>query len=631
VALVAALTVLSFAGGGYGGVALGAATALIWLLLAALALTGSLEPMAVRSGALAAAACLAGLAAFTALSLGWASDDGAGFVDVVRVGGYLGVFVLVSLFVRPGEAGSVLSAIAIVGVGVAAAAIASRLLDLGPGDAGLAAAQPAASGRLSYPIGYWNGLGAIGAMTVPLLIWLASRVDARWTARASLAAVPLALLAIYMTSSRGAMLAALVSASVVIALGREGRRAFLALLVGVVAALPAIVAASLGEGILTSPGTGVGTVELVVLASLAVPTALAFAAGPRLLRFAADRDRGRVEIRGRHVLVVGLVAGLAVVLAAGPSALVGDFREGSGSERIASGAGIFSTSGSGRAQFWDAAADAFAEEPARGIGAGGYASYWSRNGTLSTPVRNAHSEPLELAAELGAPGLLLFAGFFAIAIACGIRRIRGPDRDVATAALALLIAGLIGVCVDWTWDLPAVVVPILIAAALLVGPALARPGRPEAEAETRPRRGSGARTVAGPIPVLTLVAAAVAFAWAGGVLMITSAALDSSEEALRRGDLPRAAAKARSAAAVEPWASEPWVQLASVEFAAGNSEAARIAIAAAIERAPDDFRNWVLAAEIAAKAGRSQASGIYTLRALELAPELFGRAVFTDT
>ena len=97
-------------------------------------------------------------------------------MDVVRVGGYLGVFVLVSLFVRPGEAGSVLSAIAIVGVGVAAAAIASRLLDLGPGDAGLAAAQPAASGRLSYPIGYWNGLGALSAMTVPLLVWLASRV-----------------------------------------------------------------------------------------------------------------------------------------------------------------------------------------------------------------------------------------------------------------------------------------------------------------------------------------------------------------------------------------------------------------------------------------------------------------------
>ena len=125
--------------------------------------------------------------------------------------------------------------------------------------------------------------------------------------------------------------------------------------------------------------------------------------------------------------------------------------------------------------------------------------------------------------------------------------------------------------------------------------------------------------------------AAVAFAWAGGVLMIASAALSSSEEALRQGDLPRAAAKARSAAAVEPWASEPWTQLASVEFAAGNVEAARIAIDAAIERAPDDFRNWVLAAEIAAKAGRGLASGVYTLRAIELAPELFGRAVLTAT
>ena len=166
----------------------------------------------------------------------------------------------------------------------------------------------------------------------------------------------------------------------------------------------------MSDGILTSPGTGVGTAELVVLASLAVPTALAFAAGPSLLRFAADRDRGRVEIRGRHVLVLGLIAGAAVVLAAGPSALVGDFRGGGRRRSDRERRRDLLDVGLGPSPVLGCGDGCLREAPDRGIGAGGYAYYWSRNGTLSTPVRNAHSEPLELAAELGTPGLLLFVG-----------------------------------------------------------------------------------------------------------------------------------------------------------------------------------------------------------------------------
>lgn len=620
VAVMASLGALSFADGGYGGLALGATTAVIWTLVGFLALTGSIGRVSVGSGTLVAAGCLAGLAALTALSLRWAGDDGSGFLDVVRIGAYLGVFLLASLLVRRGEAGPVLAALATVGTGIAIAALASRLLGIGEGDSGLAAAQPAASGRLSYPIGYWNGLGALTAMTFPLLVWLGSHATVSRARPLALALIPVVLLAAYMTSSRGALLAALVGAGVMVVPG--GRRALHVLLAGILLTLPAIVAASTTDGILTSPGTGVGEAELTVLVALLAPMLPALVFGSRVIGAAERMGRMGPRIPARYLLVALAAAAVAVVLAAGPSGLVGDFRGTPKGSRTAGGSGIVSTSGSGRAQFWATALEAFADEPGRGVGAGGYAAYWTRNGSLSIPTRNAHSEPLELAAELGAPGLVLFAGFFVTVIACGVGRARGPDGPVAGAALGLLIAGLIGICIDWTWDIPALAVPVLIAAGLLAGPAFGSE-RLRASARAGPR----VRALSEPACTLALVLVAVPMIWAGGVLLIASSALESSEDALQRGDLATAAAKARSAAAVEPWAAEPWAQLATVELAAGNLEASRAADAEAIRLAPGDYRLWVLAATIAARADQSQVSGAYTLRAVELAPRLFGRAV----
>ena len=77
----------------------------------------------------------------------------------------------------------------------------------------LVASIPASAGRLSYPIGYWNALGSMAAMAVPLLVWLAS-VGAGDGLRPplALAAMPPVLLAAYMTSSRGALIAAALGA-----------------------------------------------------------------------------------------------------------------------------------------------------------------------------------------------------------------------------------------------------------------------------------------------------------------------------------------------------------------------------------------------------------------------------------
>ncbi len=133
--------------------------------------------------------------------------------------------------------------------------------------------------------------------------------------------------------------------------------------------------------------------------------------------------------------------------------------------------------------------------------------WWNRNGSLETPARNAHSEPLELLAELGPLGLLAFVAFFAIAGAEGVRQARRDDGAAPGAAIGLLATALIGMLIDWTWDLPAVMLPVLV---VRCGDLHAGAGSP---AGAHRPAGVGHRCWAGcdaiPAPALALVAIVV--------------------------------------------------------------------------------------------------------------------------
>jgi hypothetical protein len=212
---------------------------------------------------------------------------------------------------------------------------------------------------------------------------------------------------------------------------------------------------------------------------------------------------------------VALLAVLVVLV--GPGRIAGDFAAKSGQEAAPTGGtGIrLSVSGSGRAQFWGSALDAFASAPAKGIGTGSFPTYWNQHGALETPVQNAHSEPLELLAELGPLGLVSFLVFFAAVAVAGIPRARPRDGSAAGAALGLVTTGLVGVVIDWTWDVPAVAVPMLLAAAVLAGRSLAAAaaGSVPVSAVRRP-------PLRVPAPILAVVASAFALAafWAGDAL-----------------------------------------------------------------------------------------------------------------
>ncbi len=613
IAVATAIVALALDSGGFGGVAIGVTGAAAWLAIIVLAVAGGARAIT-RSAALAAGA-LAVLAVLGAFSLGWSLDRGTGFVDVVRMSAYLGLFVLAAITLRPGSGRSALIGIAAGLVAVCLIALGSRLLGIGSGDGALVAAFPVSAGRLSFPIGYWNALGALAAMAVPVLVWLASDHRGRTTGLA-LAAIPPAVLAAHMTSSRGALIAAVVGAVIVIAAAETRSRALAVVVVGALTSLPAVIAATLAAGILDAPLTSPGRAEYLVVAMLFAGIGLGAALGPAAVtRFDATRIPG---LRMRHVLAAVFVALVALILVVGPGEIAGDFASTAGREAKAGGETL-SVSGSGRAQFWSAALDGFAAEPLRGIGSGSYALYWNQHGELETPVQNAHSEPLELLAELGPLGLAAFVAFFAAVAVAGIRRARAPGGAAAGACLGLLATGLAGVLIDWTWGFPAVAMPMLVAAAVLSGRAL--------DPSSGPAPAGRRAELRMPAPAFAVVAIALALPslWAAGVLAVATDRLAASDDALARGQLGEAAAAARSAAAVEPWSAGPWIALATIEQSAGNLDGARNDARRAIAITPDDFRSWLLLLQIESGRGNDQVAG-YGERMFALAPLLLSRA-----
>lgn len=618
IAIAVAIVAVSMVDGGYGGVALGSVTVAIWAAIVLLSLFGDPE-RSLPAHFLVAAGALAVLAVLAALSLGWSPDPGAGFTDVVRLSAYLGVFVLAGILLRPGTGRGLLAGVAGGLVVVSAIALASRLLGVGGGDEALVASFPSSAGRLSYPIGYWNGLGAMAAMAVPVLVWLGAAVRRPATGLIAACFVPV-LLANYMTSSRGGLIAAALGAGIAIAADSDRARSFAVLLVGVIASVPAVAAAALANGILDAPWSGTGGPEVTVCVTLALGLLFAVAAGPAIIdRLGVVRVPG---LRVRHVVAAALVVLAVLVVIVGPGEVAGDFAAKEGRQSTGSGGATLSVSGSGRAQFWGAALDAFAAEPANGIGAGGYETWWNRKGTLETPAQNAHSEPLELLAELGPVGLLAFLTFFGVVGFAGVRRARQARGAAAGAAVGLLATAAVGLLIDWTWDLPAVMLPVLCVAALLCSRGLDAPGGPVAATE----RGLD-RLVSIPAPALALIAIvfAVPIAWAGGVLAVATDRLEASDDALASGQLNDAAQAARSAASVEPWSAAPWLQLATIEQAAGNVDASRRAVAEAIDRSPDDFRGWLLASDLEAQLGNDGATDAYAIKAVGLAPLVLPR------
>jgi hypothetical protein len=617
VAVAVLYVALSLANGGYSHELIAGSTVGIWWAVV-IGLALRVWPRSrIPVAAIAAGTFLAAFAAWTAISISWASDDGGAFIEAVRVLGYLGLFMLVVIASPRASARAWLTGLALGLAVVACLALASRFEPSFGGQHAVGRFLPAARGRLTYPIGYWNGLGACMAIAAVLFVWLGAQGKTLVGRALGVAALPLAVFTVYFASSRGGVAAGGIGLAVLLALGPARARMLGGLALGGAGGAALILVANPKHDLVNgfTGATAAAQGDDMLLITILVVVAVA------VLRLAADRPLGRLDVP-RPVTVAAFsavaVAIVVGVIVANPSQRWHDFKShapvAARNDYVA--AHLLSGNGSGRYQFWGAAVHAFDSEPLRGIGAGGYEAYWHQHGSLVIPVRDAHSLYLETMAELGIVGLLLLLGFLGVPIFSGLAR--GPTRwpgGELGAVLAVVGAGLASAALDWTWELPACFGPVVLAAALLTGPAMSVPrSGPSLARSERPAARS--RLVLGIATIIVGVAAICA----AGVLFLSQVRIGDSQDAVGRGSLVTAADDAREAIAIEPWASEPRLQLALIEELGNDLGAAKHDIREAIDRAPNDWQLWFVKTRLEVKSGNGAAARQALARARELNP-----------
>ncbi|MBN1530619.1 MAG: O-antigen ligase family protein [Thermoleophilaceae bacterium] len=583
----------------------------VWWAVVAGVLLRVFPRAAVPKEGLVAGVCLAGLSLFTVLSMGWGVDDGGAFDDALRAIVYTGVFALVLVAAPARSARAWLNGLAIGLVAMSVLALGSRMVPSLFSEGDLVTALPEVRGRLSYPLGYWNALGAVLGMTTVLLMGLAGLSRTVTGRSLATAAIPLSALGVFLTSSRGGALAGAVGLVTLFALSRHRVRLVAAAVIGGTGSA-VLVLAAVGRDLFTDgqvDGAGytaeANSMLLLTLVVVAAALTLRPLVDPLVERIQVPRT---VSIVAASLAVLALLVGL---VGADPVERWHELKAPPDTSAKVEGSGLVtrhltSTEGTGRYQFWKAGWQAFESDPLKGVGAAGYEPWWAQHGSLDYYVRNAHSLFVETLAELGIVGFLLLLGFLGAPIAAGVRhRIAGEERAVAGVLLAVLGCGIMAAAVEWTWEIPGAFIPVVVVTALLAGPAL-WPG---------PERRRGVRLAVG----ACVVVAGLAFLVAGGIALTSDAKLRASREAASDGELAKAADDARSAASIQPWAAAPRLQLA-LTLEGSDPAAAQRALAEAIERSPEDWRLWLALTRIRSASG-DRAGALEALsRTRQLAP-----------
>ncbi len=603
---------LAMSNGGYDTIARSEAGIAVWWIVLVGALAGIL-PVRMPVAGWVAVGLLGAFAVWTGLATGWSESAERSTVELGRLAAYIGVLVLAITVQGRSAARHTINGLACAIGLVTLLAVLSRLHPQAfPVNDQLALLGETSARKLSYPLNYWNGLAAFAAVGVPLLLAVAIRARTLAGQAAAAAALPLSALCMYLTISRGGVLAALV-----------GLAAFLILVPLRLHALGTLAAAAAGSAILISATSQRDALQdgLPTAAALAQGTELLWlvvivCAGVAMLQLAmglAARHLARpqwlaCDPRGTALRALALVALASVVaVGAGVPGKVGDriteFKAApppiaeTGNTVIGR---LGSSDGSGRYQMWQAAVDAHASAPWKGIGPGTYDLWWSRNGSLADVVRDGHSLYLETLAETGYIGFALIVALLLWLAVVAVARVRraAPDLRVWMAAAAAgLAAFLASAAIEWVWELAAVAVVMLLLSAVIVAGRGDGAGAQRAE---KPRRDLAPRAVVALLSVAGLCAVVVPLA---GAL-----ATDASRQRAAQGQLPAALKDAATAERVQPYAATPTLQRALVLEASGELAAAAVAAREATAEEPTNWRPWLVLARIEGRRGRSTAA-----------------------
>jgi hypothetical protein len=618
---LALILALALAGGGFDLSVRHIAGLGTWLVVAGLLALGAAARARLGGPFYWAGGLILGLALLSAISSLWSGSIELSVTEADRILVYLGFFLAAVLIAQTDQRRQRFAeGIAIALTLIAFAALASRLLpDL------LSVGPELGSGpRLRYPLGYWNANGIVFGIGVAMALWMSRHsltAALRWLAVVSL---PVLLLALYLTYSRGGLLALLVAGGCLLALSHDRLWLLATLGIGALGALPALIAVQDRRGIadfIESPGTvdqGV-TVLLVLLAGMAL--ALALFAGLRRLEGRGGGLTGRALQISRNPVVLKRIAVGAALVAIGVAIAVG----GRAWDQFSSSDLQFPSdprahygelSGAGRHDFYRVAIDSFGEEPALGHGAGTYQFSWQQLRSLSMPVRDAHSLYLEAFAELGLVGGLLVLALVGGLLWTGFaawRAARGARRELYAVLLAAMVAFAVGAGIDWFWEFAVLGAIFFLAAGVVVAGRCAQlaPSRGGVESRSENRR-------------FGLAVAGLAIAWVTALALIGPLLVDreikASQTAAAEGNIAGAVDHAETARSIEPWAASPYVELGLLAQFQGDHAAASEYLSEAISR---EDRNWVfyyLRAKVRHEAGETAGAGADRRRALQLNP-----------
>lgn len=504
----------------------------------------------------------------------------------------------------------VIVGVALAGVVISGVALASRL------DPGFMADQQFTlfrntNERLSTPMGYWNAVGLTAAMSVLLLLAIASHASSAIGRAVALAGAPVAIAAAYLTYSRSPLGAAALGVVVLVATSRN--RVTVLVQAAATALAGALVIGAIRGQEQIALGTGAAGRGAVITSLVLAALALA-AVGAATGRLGTDRirmARRPATIAAAVTVIVALIVGVAAVNRYGQDAW-DSFTTPEQGGSYADPSKRLTTLNTTRAQQWEKALEAWRDRPGTGYGAGTFELVYNQRQEQGEFVRDAHNAYVETLAEQGTPGLLLLLGFLAsaaTAIALAIRRATSDvDRGLLAGAAAVFAAFVLGTAVDWFWE----VTSIPMMALALVGAALAATARDDDA--TRPRRIPG-WTVRGAVVALAVVA----------VLAELPGLVGTSEErrsarAVAAGDFATARDHADRAIDILPWASSPFLQRALVDEQAGQLRSALRAMQLAERRDPQDWRLPLVTARIQAKAGNADEALDAYRRAKRLRP-----------
>lgn len=594
----------------------------VWLVVVMLLVLGAAGRATLARPFYWATGLIAGLAFFSAFSSLWSGSIELSVTEADRVLVYLGFFLAAFLIAQTEQRRQRFAeGIGISLILIAVIALSTRLLP----DLAWFGPDPGGNARLGYPLGYWNANGFAFGVAVAMALWMSRRSlneALRWLA---VAALPVVMLALYLTYSRGGLLALAVACGCLIALSHDRLWLLATLAIGAIGALPALLATqdrrALADNIAGQAAVDQGLTVLLILAAGCLLAVGLYRLLRRLER-SENEVTGRAVALSRNPTVLKTAAAALAVLAIGAAVAVG----GRAWDQFSSPDVQFNSypeshfndlSGTGRSEMWRVALDAFGEDPVAGHGAGTYRFSWDELREIELRLLDAHSLYLEAFAELGLIGGLLVIGLVLTLLWIGFaawRAASGPRRELHAVLLAVCVAFAVGAGIDWFWEIAAVGAIFFLAAGALVAARCGQLARARAEAngEAEQRR-------------FGLAVAGLAVAWITALALIgpllVDREIDASNAAAAEGQIESAIDHADTARSIEPWAATPYVQLGLLTESQGDYATAAERLSQAIDREEDNWQLYYLRARVEREGGDETAAQADLAEARRLNPE----------